>query len=175
MIKRRRPPSQGWRTFLRNHAPDVAAMDLLVVPTIGFDLLYAFVIVRRSGGSFSQLSAPAKQLLRRKPMAPGHGTDRVTARFHLRNNPNLVLIAPLPPASSSREDFQPPRRLRDSIIHCVLSKPRGQSQTVDSQIRTSSGRRPQNDAYLLCSDKAQGRGERWGLRACSQRDHQKPW
>jgi transposase InsO family protein len=46
MVKRRGPPSQGWRTFLRNHAPDVAAMDLLVVPTIGFDLLYAFVIVR---------------------------------------------------------------------------------------------------------------------------------
>src|SRR5229473_2160116 len=38
--------SQGWRTFLRNHAPDIAAMDLFVVPTIGFDLLYAFVIVR---------------------------------------------------------------------------------------------------------------------------------
>jgi transposase InsO family protein len=31
---------------LRNHAPDIAAMDLFVVPTIGFDLLYAFVIVR---------------------------------------------------------------------------------------------------------------------------------
>ncbi|HMH05772.1 MAG TPA: integrase core domain-containing protein [Terriglobales bacterium] len=46
MVKRRRPPSQGWRTFLRNHAPDVAAMDLFVVPNIGFDLLYAFVIVR---------------------------------------------------------------------------------------------------------------------------------
>jgi transposase InsO family protein len=42
----RHPPSQGWRTFLRNHAPDIAAMDLFVVPTIGFDLLYAFVIVR---------------------------------------------------------------------------------------------------------------------------------
>jgi transposase InsO family protein len=46
MVKRRGPPSQEWRTFLRNHAPDVAAMDLFVVPTIGFDLLYAFVIVR---------------------------------------------------------------------------------------------------------------------------------
>ncbi len=31
---------------LRNHAPDIAAMDLFVVPTIGFSLLYAFVIVR---------------------------------------------------------------------------------------------------------------------------------
>jgi hypothetical protein len=46
MVKRRGPPSQGWRTFLHNHAPDIAAMDLFVVPTIGFDLLYAFVIVR---------------------------------------------------------------------------------------------------------------------------------
>src|ERR1700682_4227676 len=46
MVKRRAPPSQGWRTFLRNPAPDIAAMDLFVVPTIGFDLLYAFVIVR---------------------------------------------------------------------------------------------------------------------------------
>src|SRR5580700_11357406 len=46
MAKRRGPPSRGWRTFLRNHAPDIAAMDLFVVPTIGFDLLYAFVIVR---------------------------------------------------------------------------------------------------------------------------------
>jgi transposase InsO family protein len=46
MVKRRGPPSQGWRTFLRNHAPDIAAMDLFIVPTLGFDLLYAFVIVR---------------------------------------------------------------------------------------------------------------------------------
>src|SRR5664279_151590 len=46
MVKRRGPPSQGWRTFLCNHAPDIAAMDLFVVPTIGFKLVYGFVIVR---------------------------------------------------------------------------------------------------------------------------------
>jgi transposase InsO family protein len=46
MVKRRGPPSPGWKTFLRNHAPDIAAMDLFVVPTIGFKLLYGFVIVR---------------------------------------------------------------------------------------------------------------------------------
>src|SRR6202165_1955744 len=46
MVKRRGPPSQEWRTFLRNHAPDIAAMDLFVVPTIGFKLLYGFVILR---------------------------------------------------------------------------------------------------------------------------------
>ena len=46
MVKRRGPPSQGWGTFLRNHLPEVTAMDLFVVPTIGFDLLYAFIIIR---------------------------------------------------------------------------------------------------------------------------------
>src|SRR5450830_210422 len=46
MVKRRGPPSQEWRAFLRNNAPDIVAMDLFVVPTIGFDLLYAFVIIR---------------------------------------------------------------------------------------------------------------------------------
>src|SRR6202035_3022354 len=39
MVKRRGPPSQGWRTFLHNHAPDIAAMDLFVVPTLGFKRL----------------------------------------------------------------------------------------------------------------------------------------
>jgi transposase InsO family protein len=46
MVKRHGLPSQGWCTFLRNHAPDIAAMDLFVVPTLSFDLLYALVIVR---------------------------------------------------------------------------------------------------------------------------------
>jgi hypothetical protein len=46
MVKRRGPPSQGWGTFLCNHVPDVAAMDLFIVPTIGFDLLYAFIVIR---------------------------------------------------------------------------------------------------------------------------------
>jgi transposase InsO family protein len=46
MARRRRPPSQGWRTFLRNHANGIAAMDLFVVPTILFRLLYGFLILR---------------------------------------------------------------------------------------------------------------------------------
>src|SRR5712672_4293635 len=46
MVTRRGPPSQGWWTFLRNHAPDIAAMDFFVVPTIRFKLLYGFVIIR---------------------------------------------------------------------------------------------------------------------------------
>lgn len=45
MIKRRGPSSQGWKTFLCNHADGIASVDFLIVPTIGFKLLYAFVIL----------------------------------------------------------------------------------------------------------------------------------
>src|SRR6266852_4989893 len=45
MAKRRGPPFQGWKTFLRNHADGIAAMDLFVVPTISFRLLYGLLIM----------------------------------------------------------------------------------------------------------------------------------
>jgi transposase InsO family protein len=45
MARRRGPPSQGWKTFLHNHAPDVAAIDLFVVPTVGLKLLYGLTII----------------------------------------------------------------------------------------------------------------------------------
>jgi hypothetical protein len=38
MVKGRGPPSQGWRTFLRNRAPDIAAMDRRVFKRKGFRL-----------------------------------------------------------------------------------------------------------------------------------------
>lgn len=45
MVRGRAPPSQGWLTFLRNHADGIAAIDLFVVPTISFRLLYGLVIL----------------------------------------------------------------------------------------------------------------------------------
>lgn len=46
MVKRRGPPSQGWKIFLRNHADGIAAIDLFVVSTIGFRLHCGLVIIR---------------------------------------------------------------------------------------------------------------------------------
>jgi transposase InsO family protein len=46
MAKRGGTSDQRWFTFLRNHAPNIAAMDMFVVPTIGFNLLYVLVIIR---------------------------------------------------------------------------------------------------------------------------------
>jgi hypothetical protein len=48
MARRRRPPSQGWKTFLRNHADGIASIDLFVAPTISFRLLYALLVLRHS-------------------------------------------------------------------------------------------------------------------------------
>jgi len=45
MIRRRGPPSQTWRTFLRNHAHAIAAIDLCVVPTLTFGRLFAFLVL----------------------------------------------------------------------------------------------------------------------------------
>ena len=50
MLERPRRPGQCWTTFLRNHADGVAAIDLLVVPTIGFKLRYGLVILGTAGG-----------------------------------------------------------------------------------------------------------------------------
>ena len=40
-----RPPSQTWKTFLRNHADAIAAIDICVVPTLTFDRLFAFLVL----------------------------------------------------------------------------------------------------------------------------------
>jgi hypothetical protein len=48
MARRRRPPSQGWKTSLHNHADALTAIDMFAVPTISFGLLYALVILRQS-------------------------------------------------------------------------------------------------------------------------------
>lgn len=45
---RRRPGRTGqtWKTFIRNHASGIAAMDFLVVPTVGFRLLFVLIILK---------------------------------------------------------------------------------------------------------------------------------
>jgi transposase InsO family protein len=45
MARRRRPPSQTWRTFLTNHVHQIVAADFFVVPTATFRLLFVLVIL----------------------------------------------------------------------------------------------------------------------------------
>ena len=45
MLRRRKPPSQTWRTFLDNHVKDLVSVDLFTVPTIRFQILYVFLVL----------------------------------------------------------------------------------------------------------------------------------
>ena len=45
MMRRDRPPSQTWRTFLANHLQQIAAADFFVVPTATCRLLFVLVIL----------------------------------------------------------------------------------------------------------------------------------
>jgi len=45
MVKPTKPPSQTWRTFLTNHAQDIASIDFFTVPTVMFRTLHVFVVL----------------------------------------------------------------------------------------------------------------------------------
>jgi hypothetical protein len=59
MARRGRGPSQTWKSFLRNHTAGIAAMDFLIVPTVGFKLLFVLVILRHQRRRLISLSVTA--------------------------------------------------------------------------------------------------------------------
>jgi hypothetical protein len=77
-VRHRKPPSQTWQTFLRNHTKDFVSIDFFVVPTITFQLLFTFVILshdRRRLVHFAVTANPtaewtARQLLQAFPWDP---------------------------------------------------------------------------------------------------------
>jgi len=69
MARSPKPPSQSWRTFLGNHAEAIAAIDMCVVPTLTFDLLFAFMVLghgRRQLLWFEVTRHPAAEWLARQ-------------------------------------------------------------------------------------------------------------
>jgi transposase InsO family protein len=45
LVRRRKPPSQTWRTFLENHVKTMVSVDFFTVPTIRFQVLYVFLVL----------------------------------------------------------------------------------------------------------------------------------
>ena len=108
MVRRRGPPSQGWKTFICNHTPHIAAIDMFVVPTIGFGLLYGLVIIRlqrrrlvwinvtanptadwiarQITGAFPWDQAP-RYLIRDREASYGHAVTRRLAAMGIRDRP----------------------------------------------------------------------------------------
>ena len=81
MARSGRGRSQTWKTFLHNHAAGIAAMDFLIVPTVGFKLLFVLVILRHERRQLISLTVTAhptaEWIARRSPM-PSLGMKRQT-------------------------------------------------------------------------------------------------
>ena len=84
MAKTTRPPSQGWKTFLVNHADGIASMDLFVVPSISFRLLYGFLILLHARRELHWLGVTAH------PTAEWIA-QQITEAFGWRNAPRYVV------------------------------------------------------------------------------------
>ena len=92
MAKPRRPSSQGWKTFLRNHA--YASMDLLVVPTVSFRLLYALPILRHGRRELLYLGViahPNAEWIARQ-LTEAYGWREV--RHYLVRDPTASMVKP---------------------------------------------------------------------------------
>jgi transposase InsO family protein len=69
MPRRRKPPSQAWRTFLKNHATAIASVDFFTVPTATFRVLYVFLVLsheRRRVVHFNVTDSPTAQWTERQ-------------------------------------------------------------------------------------------------------------
>ena len=137
MVRRRGPPSQGWKTFLRNHSPHIAAIDMFVVPTIGFELLYGLAIVslerrrlvwinvtanptaewiaQQITEAFPWNDAP-EHLIRDRDAAYGIAVTRRLAAMGIRDHP----IAPRSPWQNGHADRLIGSIRRECLDHVVV-------------------------------------------------------
>jgi transposase InsO family protein len=137
MARGGKPPSQSWKTFLRNHAEAIAAIDMCVVPTLTFERLFAFLVLghsrrqllwfevtrhptaawlaRQITEAFPWASAPA-YLVRDNDPAYGHVfTTRVTA-MGIRDRP----ISPGSPRQNGIAERLIGTLRRECLDHVVI-------------------------------------------------------
>jgi hypothetical protein len=90
-MAKRRPPSQGWKTFLYNRADGVASIDLFVVPTMSFRLLHGLLILQHAPRELLWLAVTAHPTaeMDRAPGHRGHRLARCTAAHGAGSGPRL--------------------------------------------------------------------------------------
>jgi transposase InsO family protein len=138
-MAKRRPGGSGqtWKTFLRNHAAGIGAMDFLVVPTINFRLLSVLVILRHERRRLISLSVTdhptaewiAQQiteafpwdeapdhLLRDRDARYGHAVKRRLATMGIRDHP----IAPRSPWQNGHAERLIGSIRRECLDHIVI-------------------------------------------------------
>jgi len=89
-VRIRQPPSKTWKSFLRNHANEIVAIDFFIVPTVTFNVLYGFVVLlhnRRQVVHFNVTANPtalwtAQQIIEAFP-------EETAPRFLLRDRDSI--------------------------------------------------------------------------------------
>lgn len=101
MIRRRRPPSQTWRTFLGNHVGQIVAADFFVVPTATGRLLFVLVMLAHERRRLVHLAATdhptaawTRQQLRDATLRPVPGQNSAPG-------PWMLILPVVPPQNRS--------------------------------------------------------------------------
>jgi hypothetical protein len=137
MVRRRKPPSQTWRTFLENHVKTMVSIDFFTVPTIRFQILYVFLVLaydRRRIVHFNVTAHPtaewtAQQLREAFPFEQ-------IPRYLLRDRDGIF-------GGEFRKD------VKAMGIKEVLSAPRSPAADLGCQKRRRTGRRRSQPAACL--------------------------
>ena len=121
----RRPPSQSWRTFLRNHRHEIWAADFFTVPTLTLSTLYVFFFVspgRRHIEHVSVTNHPTSESV--DPTAAGSSARLHDVATRARRNPLRARLRRRSPLERHDVPWRP-----------VHAKHRiGQLQTARSQL-----------------------------------------
>ena len=139
--RHRKPPSQGWRTFLRNHLRETIAIDFAVVPTATFRLLFVFVVLNLERRRVLLISATAH------PTAQWTAQQMVeafpwetTARYVIRDRDRIY-----------GTDFQ--RRVKTLGLHEVPTAPRSPWQNAYAERFIGSLRRECLDHVIVFNER----------------------
>jgi transposase InsO family protein len=137
MARSGRGRSQTWKTFLQNHAAGIAAMDFLIVPTVGFRLLFVLAILRHERRRLISLSVTANptaewiarqvteafpwdeapdHLIRDRDASYGHAVTRRLAAMGIRDHP----IAPRSPWQNGHTERLIGSIRRECLDHIVV-------------------------------------------------------
>jgi transposase InsO family protein len=135
--RQRKPPSQGWRTFLRNPLREAVAVEFAVVPTVRFRVLFGFVV----------LSLERRKLLHLHATAQGTAQQRVEAfpwetpkRYGIRDRDRIY-----------GEDFQ--RRVAALGLQEVTTAPRSPWQNAYAERFIGSLRRACLDPVIVFNER----------------------
>jgi putative transposase len=140
MVRESKPPSQSWRTFLKNHARDLVAVDFFTVPTISFRVLFVFVVLahhRRRPIHFNVTAHPsaewaAQQIVQAFPWD-------TAPRFLIRDRDSVY-----------GADFR--QRVQAMGIHEVLTAPRSPWQNAYAERLVGSIRRECLDHVIVLNE-----------------------